>query len=43
MILRLTACAVAPPTPTCDTAARTLEVVKAACAAVLGSGVMLLQ
>jgi mono/diheme cytochrome c family protein len=40
---KLTACAVAPPTPTCDTLTRTAEVVKAACAAMLGSGVMLLQ
>jgi len=43
LMLDLAACAVAPPTPTCDTLARTTEIVKAACAAVLGSGVMLLQ
>lgn len=43
LMIKLTACAVAPPTPTCDTLARTAEVVKAACAAILGSGVMLLQ
>jgi mono/diheme cytochrome c family protein len=43
LMANLTACAVAPPTPTCDTLTRTAEVVKAACAAMLGSGVMLLQ
>jgi hypothetical protein len=43
LMVNLTACAVAPPTPTCDTLVRTAEVVKAACAAMLGSGVMLLQ
>ncbi len=39
---RLTACATGP-TPTCATTARTTEVVKASCAAVLGSAVLLLQ
>jgi mono/diheme cytochrome c family protein len=43
LILDLAACAVAPPAPTCDTLTRTAEIVKAACAALLGSGVMLLQ
>lgn len=42
LILALSACATAPA-PTCDTTARTAEVVKASCAALLGSGVTLLQ
>jgi len=42
LITRLTACATGA-TPTCATAQRTEEVVKATCAAVLGSAVMLLQ
>lgn len=42
LMLTLTACATAPA-PTCDTVARTTEVVKASCAAMLGSAVMLLQ
>ena len=42
LMLGLSACAL-PPAPTCDTVARTGDIVKAACAAMLGSGVMLIQ
>ncbi|MGB5473622.1 MAG: LamG domain-containing protein [Gammaproteobacteria bacterium] len=42
LITRLTACA-SGPSPTCATTQRTEEVVKAACAAILGSAAMLLQ
>jgi len=42
LILALTACAMGPA-PTCATAARTEQIVKATCAATLGSAVMLLQ
>ncbi len=42
LITRLTQCATGG-SPTCDTTQRTLEVVKATCAAVLGSATMLLQ
>ena len=42
LITRLTACATGP-SPTCATAQRTEEVVKAACAATLGSAAMLIQ
>jgi hypothetical protein len=42
LIQTLSACAL-PPTPTCDTITRTADIVKAACAAMLGSGVMLVQ
>jgi hypothetical protein len=39
---RLTACATSG-SPTCNTTARTTDIVKASCAAMLGSAVMLLQ
>jgi len=42
LILDLTACAQGPA-PSCATSGRTLEIVKAVCAATLGSAVMLLQ
>ena len=42
LISGLTACA-SGPTPTCATTGRTQEIVKASCAAILGSAVMLLQ
>ena len=42
LIQVLTACAQAP-TPTCATTARTEQIVKASCAATLGSAIMLLQ
>ena len=42
LIFKLTACATAP-SPDCATVARTGQVVKATCAAMLGSAVMLLQ
>jgi hypothetical protein len=42
LILLLTECAQAPA-PTCATSVRTEEIVKATCAATLGSAVMLLQ
>ncbi len=42
LITKLTACATGP-SPTCDTTQRTEEIVKAACAATLGSAAMLLQ
>ncbi|MDX1698382.1 MAG: hypothetical protein R3308_08850, partial [Thiohalobacterales bacterium] len=38
----LSACAL-PPAATCDTVTRTADIVKAACAAMLGSAVMLIQ
>ena len=48
LITKLTACAFTGPAPTfdpptCDTTQRTEEVVKAVCAATLGSAAMLLQ
>ena len=42
LILILTGCAVGP-SPTCATTTRTEEIVKATCAAALGSAAMLLQ
>jgi len=42
LIAGLTACA-SGPAPTCATTGRTQEIVKASCAAILGSAVMLLQ
>ena len=42
LILLLTGCAIGP-SPTCATATRTEEIVKATCAATLGSAAMLLQ
>jgi len=42
LILILTDCANGP-SPSCPTAARTREVVKATCAALLGSAAMLIQ
>ena len=42
LMLQLSACAL-PPTPTCDTITRTGDIVKATCAAMLGSAVTLVQ
>ena len=42
LMLNLSTCAM-QPAPTCDTVSRTADIVKAACAAMLGSGVMLIQ